>query len=53
MKRNFNFFGGISIGSLVAFGISWYNNHDLMWAIFHAVCNWFYVIYFVLTKYNF
>lgn len=37
---------GIGLGSFVAAGISWQQNHSIMWALFHAIYSWFYVAYY-------
>jgi len=39
---------GISFGSCLAMVISYTNWHSVLWAIFHGLLNWFYVIYFVI-----
>jgi len=39
--------GGVfgSIGAVLAAILSWQTNHSLLWALIHAACSWFYVIY--------
>jgi hypothetical protein len=39
--------GGVfgSIGSVLAAILSWQTHHSLLWALIHAFCSWFYVIY--------
>ncbi|MBS1928659.1 MAG: hypothetical protein IT254_04585 [Chitinophagaceae bacterium] len=44
--------GGIGLGSLLAVVISWERNHSILWAIFHAICGWLYVIYFIVVRKN-
>jgi hypothetical protein len=41
------FFG---IGNWVAIFLSWHLNKSVMWAIFHAVCGWAYVVYAILFR---
>lgn len=41
---------GISLGSALAISISWYKNQSVLWAIFHGICSWLYVIYHVVTR---
>lgn len=43
---------GISFGSALAITISWSVNHSILWAIFHGILSWIYVIYFALTRYR-
>jgi hypothetical protein len=42
--------GGIGIGSILAIVLSWARNHSILWAIFHAILGWLYVIYWALTR---
>lgn len=39
--------GGIfgSFGAVLAAILSWQMHHSLVWALIHAFCSWFYVIY--------
>ncbi len=37
--------GGIGLGSVLAVVLSWTVNKSVCWAIVHAMCSWFYVIY--------
>lgn len=39
---------GISFGSALAMVISYTTWHSVLWAIFHGILSWVYVIYFVL-----
>ena len=48
-NRSF-FSGGISLGVLVAFALSWFKHHSVLWAIVHAIYSWFYVAYYALTE---
>lgn len=41
---------GITFGSALAIAISWSVNHSILWAIFHGLLSWFYVIYFAIFK---
>jgi hypothetical protein len=42
--------GGVGLGTILAIVISWSRNKSVLWAIFHAICGWFYVIYFVIVR---
>lgn len=37
----------IGLGGLIAILISWSLNKSIFWAIFHGICGWLYVIYYV------
>lgn len=39
---------GITFGSCLAMVISYVNWHSVLWAIFHGLLSWVYVIYFIL-----
>lgn len=41
---------GISMGTALAIVISWSKNASVLWAVFHGILSWFYVIYHVLTR---
>ena len=44
-------FGGVmSVGTFLAFALSWFEHHSLFWAVVHAIYSWFYVAYYALTK---
>lgn len=43
---------GVGLGAVIAVVTSWSRNRSVLWAIFHGVCSWIYVIYFVLTRDN-
>ena len=36
---------GIGFGCCLAIVISWTLNNSVLWAIFHGIFSWFYVIY--------
>lgn len=38
----------MSVGVAIAVQISWGLNHSILWAPWHGVWNWFYVIYRVI-----
>jgi hypothetical protein len=37
---------GSIIGSVAAAYLSWVKWHSVTWVIIHAMCSWFYVIYY-------
>jgi hypothetical protein len=39
----------ISLGTIIAVVASWERNKSILWAIFHGLLSWVYVIYFALT----
>lgn len=41
---------GISLGSVIAVVASWDRNKSLLWAIFHGILGWLYVIYFAISR---
>jgi hypothetical protein len=41
---------GIGIGSALAITISWSVNQSILWATFHGLCSWLYVLYFAITR---
>ena len=41
---------GLTLGAALAMTISWSVNKSILWAILHALCSWFYVIYYGLTS---
>jgi len=41
---------GIGLGTGLAMAISFDVNHSILWAIFHGLCSWLYVIYFAVTR---
>lgn len=50
-KRSGCFFtSGISMGSALAMILSWDRSHSILWAIFHGILSWIYVIYYAITR---
>jgi len=41
---------GITFGAALAIAISWSVNKSILWAIFHGILSWIYVIYFAVTR---
>jgi hypothetical protein len=41
---------GMTMGATLATVCSWSRNASILWAIFHGLCGWLYVIYFALTR---
>lgn len=41
---------GISFGSVLAIVMSWSVNKSVLWAIFHGIIGWIYVLYYILFK---
>jgi hypothetical protein len=41
---------GVGLGTILAIVLSWSRNSSIFWAIVHAFCGWFYVIYYALTR---
>lgn len=41
---------GISFGSVLAIVMSWTVNKSVLWAIFHGIIGWIYVLYYILFK---
>ena len=41
---------GVSLGSAIAVTISWSVNHSIVWAIFHGLLSWFYVLYYAIVR---
>ncbi len=39
---------GITFGSALAMVISYVNWHSIIWAIFHGLLSWVYVIYYII-----
>lgn len=39
---------GMSFGSALAMVISYTTYQSIGWAIFHGLCSWFYVVYFII-----
>jgi hypothetical protein len=40
---------GITFGTALAMVISWSVNKSVLWAIFHGILSWVYVIYYVIV----
>ena len=40
----------IGVGTIIAIMASWTRNKSVLWAIFHAILGWFYVVYYVITR---
>lgn len=40
---------GISMGCALAMILSYSINKSILWAIFHGLLSWFYVIYFIVA----
>ena len=53
MSKNDSSGAGIGIGGVLAFLLSWEQNHDLIWGIIHALFGWLYVVYHWITYENF
>jgi len=43
------FLKGISFGAALAMVVSFVVNKSIAWAVFHGVCGWFYIFYYILT----
>lgn len=41
---------GVGLGSVIAVVTSWSRNRSILWAIFHGICGWLYVVYFALSR---
>ena len=39
---------GVGFGTALAIAISWSANKSILWAIFHGILSWVYVIYYAL-----
>ena len=39
---------GVGFGSALAITISWSANKSILWAIFHGLLSWLYVIYYAI-----
>ena len=39
---------GVGFGTALAIAISWSANKSILWAIFHGVLSWVYVIYYAM-----
>lgn len=52
MENNKQTSCGCSIGTtgVIAALLSWVVNHSILWAIIHAFCGIFYIVYWILVK---
>jgi hypothetical protein len=41
---------GIGFGACLAIVISWSLHQSILWAIFHGILGWIYVVYYVITR---
>jgi hypothetical protein len=41
---------GVGFGTALAITISWSVNKSILWAIFHGLISWVYVVYYVITR---
>ena len=41
---------GIGFGCALAIAISWSLHKSILWAMFHGVFSWLYVIYYAITR---
>ncbi|MCM3710537.1 MULTISPECIES: hypothetical protein [Sporosarcina] len=41
---------GIGLGTCLAVVISWSVHKSILWAIFHGVLSWLYVLYYALMR---
>ncbi len=41
---------GIGLGGVIAVLCSWSLNHSVIWALIHACCSWFYVVYWMIVS---
>ena len=41
---------GVGLGAVIAVVTSWSRNRSILWAVFHGICGWFYVVYFALSR---
>ena len=41
---------GVSFGAVLAIAISWSLHQSVLWAIFHGILSWVYVLYYVVTR---
>lgn len=44
--------GIYSLGATLAVVLSWDKNHAVLWALFHGLISWFYVIYYVIANWS-
>ena len=48
MSKSLVTISGMGIGTALSVSMSWEMYHDILWAILHGVCSWFYVIYYAI-----
>ena len=41
---------GVGLGTVIAVVLSWQSNRSILWAIFHGICSWFYVVYWAVMQ---
>lgn len=41
---------GMTMGAVLAIVLSWSRNQSILWAIFHGIFSWLYVLWFALTR---
>jgi hypothetical protein len=41
---------GLGTGAVLAMIISWSLHQSILWALFHGMLGWIYVIYFAITR---
>ena len=41
---------GLGLGAALAMVMSWTANKAILWALFHGLLGWFYVVYYILVK---
>jgi len=41
---------GVGLGAVLAVVLSWDRNRSILWAIFHGICTWVYVIWWAMTR---
>ncbi|MDW0116676.1 hypothetical protein QTL97_06990 [Sporosarcina thermotolerans] len=42
--------GGIGLGTCLAVVISWSVHKSILWAIFHGILSWLYVLYYAFVR---
>lgn len=40
----------VSLGNIIAVAISWSIHKSILWAAFHGICSWFYIIYYAIYR---
>ena len=41
---------GVGLGAVIAVVLSWDRNRSVLWAIFHGICSWIYVIWWIVSR---